>query len=91
MPVPVDKSRVIHFGVFEVDFQEAELRKSGVRIRLQMTPGTKTKNRKCKFLLYHAPTSLVCVPAVMISPAQTCAVSQTGFALVFLRRIYESP
>ncbi len=35
MPVPTEKSRVVHFGVFEVDLQEAELRKSGVRIKLQ--------------------------------------------------------
>jgi Tol biopolymer transport system component/DNA-binding winged helix-turn-helix (wHTH) protein len=38
MPVPADKSRVVRFGVFEVDLQEAELRKSGLRIKLQEQP-----------------------------------------------------
>src|SRR5271169_5891716 len=38
MQVPADKSRVIRFGVFEVDLQEAELRKSGLRIKLQEQP-----------------------------------------------------
>jgi len=38
MPVPADKSRVVRFGVFEVDLQEAELRKSGIRIKLQEQP-----------------------------------------------------
>lgn len=38
MQVPADKSRVVHFGVFEVDLQEAELRKSGIRIKLQEQP-----------------------------------------------------
>lgn len=38
MQVPADKSRVIRFGVFEVDLQEAELRKSGFRIKLQEQP-----------------------------------------------------
>ena len=38
MPAPADKSRVVRFGVFEVDLQEAELRKSGIRIRLQEQP-----------------------------------------------------
>ena len=32
------KSRVVHFGVFEVDVQEEELRKSGIRIKLQEQP-----------------------------------------------------
>jgi DNA-binding winged helix-turn-helix (wHTH) protein len=30
--------RVIRFGVFEVDLQEGELRKGGVRIKLQEQP-----------------------------------------------------
>src|ERR1035437_10522227 len=38
MQVPAAKSRVIRFGVFEVDLQEAELRKSGIRIKLQEQP-----------------------------------------------------
>jgi eukaryotic-like serine/threonine-protein kinase len=38
MQVPADKSRVVRFGVFEVDLQEAELRKSGIRIKLQEQP-----------------------------------------------------
>ncbi len=38
MPLPAEKSRVIRFGVFEVDPQEAELRKHGLRIKLQDQP-----------------------------------------------------
>lgn len=38
MQVPADKSRVVRFGVFEVDLQEAELRKSGIRLKLQEQP-----------------------------------------------------
>ena len=38
MQVPANKSRVIRFGVFEVDLQESELRKSGIRIKLQEQP-----------------------------------------------------
>jgi TolB-like protein/DNA-binding winged helix-turn-helix (wHTH) protein len=38
MPAPADKSRVVRFGVFEVDLKEAELRKSGLRIKLQEQP-----------------------------------------------------
>ena len=38
MQVPPNKSRVLYFGVFEVDLQESELRKSGVRIKLQEQP-----------------------------------------------------
>ena len=38
MPVPTEKSRVVRFGIFEVDLQEAELRKSGMRIKLQGQP-----------------------------------------------------
>jgi TolB-like protein/DNA-binding winged helix-turn-helix (wHTH) protein/Tfp pilus assembly protein PilF len=36
--VPADKSRIVRFGVFEVDLQEAELRKRGIRIKLQEQP-----------------------------------------------------
>lgn len=38
MHAPAAKSRVIRFGVFEVDLQETELRKSGIRIKLQEQP-----------------------------------------------------
>ncbi len=38
MPVPTEKSRVVRFGVFEADLQETELRKSGLRIKLQDQP-----------------------------------------------------
>lgn len=38
MPAAEEKSRVIRFGSFEVDLQEAELRKSGIRIKLQDQP-----------------------------------------------------
>ncbi len=38
MSVPAEKSRVIRFGVFEVDLQETELRKHGLRIKLQDQP-----------------------------------------------------
>ena len=38
LPLPTEKSRVIQFGVFEVDPQEAELRKHGLRIKLQGQP-----------------------------------------------------
>jgi len=38
MQAPAAKSRVTRFGVFEVDLQEAELRKSGIRIKLQEQP-----------------------------------------------------
>jgi hypothetical protein len=31
---PTQSTRVVRFGVFEVDLQTAELRKQGVRIRL---------------------------------------------------------
>ena len=36
--MPSGISRAIRFGVFEVDLQEAELRKSGIRIKLQEQP-----------------------------------------------------
>lgn len=38
MPSPAEKSRVIHFGLFEADLHEQELRKSGIRIKLQEQP-----------------------------------------------------
>jgi TolB-like protein/DNA-binding winged helix-turn-helix (wHTH) protein len=38
MPSPAEKSRIVHFGLFEVDLQEQELRKSGIRIKLQQQP-----------------------------------------------------
>ncbi len=38
MPAPARNSRVLHFGVFEADLQEAELRKGGIRIKLQEQP-----------------------------------------------------
>ena len=38
MPVPAEKLQRIRFGVFEVDVQEAELRKHGIRIKLQDQP-----------------------------------------------------
>jgi len=38
MQVPVGKLRLVRFGVFEVDLHESELRKSGIRIKLQEQP-----------------------------------------------------
>src|SRR5512146_2358698 len=38
MATPARNSRVLHFGVFEADLQEAELRKGGIRIKLQDQP-----------------------------------------------------
>ncbi|HTS38821.1 MAG TPA: winged helix-turn-helix domain-containing protein [Candidatus Solibacter sp.] len=38
MQAPPEKSRVVRFGLFEVDLQESELRKNGTRIRLQEQP-----------------------------------------------------
>jgi DNA-binding winged helix-turn-helix (wHTH) protein len=38
MPVPARNSRVLHFGVFEANLQESELRKDGMRIKLQDQP-----------------------------------------------------
>ena len=38
MSAPARKSRGPRFGVFEVDLQEAELRRSGIRIKLQEQP-----------------------------------------------------
>ena len=38
MQLPAAKSRVIRFGVLEVDLEEVELRKSGIRIKLQGQP-----------------------------------------------------
>ena len=33
-----DRSRVVRFGVFEADFTTGELRKSGVRVKLEQQP-----------------------------------------------------
>src|SRR5947207_10088436 len=38
MPAPVSTSEVLRFGVFELDLERAELRKQGLRIRLQDQP-----------------------------------------------------
>jgi len=38
MPVPQNNSRVARFGVFELDLRAGELRKSGVKLRLQGQP-----------------------------------------------------
>jgi len=38
MPVPPNNSRVARFGVFELDLSAGELRKSGVKLRLQGQP-----------------------------------------------------
>ena len=38
MPTVPHTGRVAHFGVFELDLRSAELRKSGVKIRLQEQP-----------------------------------------------------
>jgi cholera toxin transcriptional activator len=38
MPVPQDNSRVARFGVFELDLVAGELRKNGVKMRLQGQP-----------------------------------------------------
>jgi cholera toxin transcriptional activator len=38
MPVPQNKSKVARFGVFELDLVAGELRKSGVKLRLQEQP-----------------------------------------------------
>src|SRR5271157_2110983 len=38
MPVPQNNSRVARFGVFELDLSAGELRKSGVKLRLQEQP-----------------------------------------------------
>ncbi|SPF47409.1 Lysine decarboxylase transcriptional regulator, CadC [Candidatus Sulfotelmatobacter kueseliae] len=38
MPVPQNNSRVARFGVFELDLNAGELRKSGVKLRLQGQP-----------------------------------------------------
>lgn len=38
MPLPAEKSRVIRFGLFEVDLREAELRRGGIRLKLQEQP-----------------------------------------------------
>jgi cholera toxin transcriptional activator len=38
MPVPQSNSRLVRFGVFELDLAAGELRKSGVKLRLQEQP-----------------------------------------------------
>jgi TolB-like protein/DNA-binding winged helix-turn-helix (wHTH) protein len=38
MPAPASTSEVLQFGIFELDLQRAELRKQGVRIKLQEQP-----------------------------------------------------
>jgi TolB-like protein/DNA-binding winged helix-turn-helix (wHTH) protein/Tfp pilus assembly protein PilF len=38
MPAPASTSEVFEFGLFELDMQQAELRKRGVRIKLQEQP-----------------------------------------------------
>src|SRR5271165_4143896 len=38
MPVPQNNSRVARFGVFELDLNAGELRKGGVKLRLQGQP-----------------------------------------------------
>lgn len=38
MPTVAPNSRVLRFGTFQVDLQEGELRKSGIRIKLQEQP-----------------------------------------------------
>src|SRR5438093_2809361 len=38
MPAPASISEVLQFGLFELDMQQAELRKRGVRIKLQEQP-----------------------------------------------------
>lgn len=38
MPVPQSNSRIARFGVFELDFSASELRKNGVKLRLQEQP-----------------------------------------------------
>jgi TolB-like protein/DNA-binding winged helix-turn-helix (wHTH) protein len=38
MPAPASTSEVLQFGVFQLDLQRAELRKQGVRIKLQEQP-----------------------------------------------------
>ena len=38
MKVPTDKARILRFGVFEVDLRTGELRKNGLKIKLQEKP-----------------------------------------------------
>jgi DNA-binding winged helix-turn-helix (wHTH) protein len=38
MPSPAASTRVFHFGLYEVDLQEGELRKNGIRVKLQDQP-----------------------------------------------------
>src|ERR1700752_4292578 len=38
MPQPAANSRVVRFGAFELDLESRELRKSGIRVKLQEQP-----------------------------------------------------
>jgi DNA-binding winged helix-turn-helix (wHTH) protein len=38
MPTPASTSKIVQFGVFELDLQRAELRKQGVKVKLQEQP-----------------------------------------------------
>src|SRR5260370_18168476 len=38
MPLPQSNSRIVRFGVFELDLSAGELRKNGVKLRLQEQP-----------------------------------------------------
>lgn len=38
MPAPAPTSKLVQFGIFELDLQRAELRKQGIRIKLQEQP-----------------------------------------------------
>ena len=38
MSVPASTSKIVQFGVFELDLQRAELRKQGVKVKLQEQP-----------------------------------------------------
>jgi TolB-like protein/DNA-binding winged helix-turn-helix (wHTH) protein/Tfp pilus assembly protein PilF len=40
MPTPASTSKIVRFGVFELDLQRAELRKQGVKVKLQEQPLT---------------------------------------------------
>src|SRR5690349_4620615 len=38
MPAPASTSKIVQFGVFELDLQRVELRKQGVKVKLQEQP-----------------------------------------------------
>jgi TolB-like protein/DNA-binding winged helix-turn-helix (wHTH) protein len=38
MPAPASTSKIVRFGVFELDLQRAELRKQGIKVKLQEQP-----------------------------------------------------